>query len=303
MKHGIRAICMFLATVFMVVLFPVDSHAEIIDKRTWNGFVYTGFGSEEYMAEMEGRPVDKSVIRLEILNYVGDKKELTIPTKIDGMKVAEVVSLSRAKNLRTLHIPNGVKVHWALARAPKLKKITVLPSNRRYSVKNNALLNKKGTTLMGYPGGCSTLKMPDSVERIGETFGGSRFRKIMFGKNVRKIGYMAFARSKEVKTLLVNGKIQSVGDKAFEYNRKLNKVVLGKNVKRIGYSAFKGCSKLKAIYIYNKKCRIYLAGEDYPTIPKRATVYGWKGSTAEKYAKKYGLKFKEISSHENDSEK
>lgn len=28
-----------------------------------------------------------------------------------------------------------------------------------------------------------------------------------------------------------------------------------------------------------------------------------KGSTAEKYAKKYGLKFKEISSHENDSEK
>lgn len=302
MKHGIRAICMFLATVFMVVLFPVDSHAEIIDKRTWNGFVYTGFGSEEYMAEMEGRPVDKSVIRLEILNYVGDKKELTIPTKIDGMKVAEVVSLSRAKNLRTLHIPNGVKVHWALARAPKLKKITVLPSNRRYSVKNNALLNKKGTTLMGYPGGYSTLKVPDSVVRIDGNFN-SKLKKIKLGKNVKKIEYYSFAENKSLEMLVLNRKMQCVGTGAFWECRKLKKVVLGKSVKRIDYAAFDGCSKLKDIYIYNKKCRIHMSGDDHLTIPKKAVIYGWKGSTAEKYAKKYGLKFKEISSHENDSEK
>ena len=300
MKHGIRAVCILLAATLAMACIPMESRAEIIDKRTWNGFVYTGFDTEEIEAELEGRPVDKSAIELEILNYAGNEREVAIPTEIDGMKVVSVMSLSRAKNLRTLHIPNGVEVHWALARAPKLRKITVSPDNRRYSVKNNALLNKKGTTLMGYPGGRTTLKVPDSVVRIAETFEGKKIKKIRLGKNVKKIGYMVFSRNTGLETLVLDRNVQYIGDNAFKYCRKLKKVVLGKSVKRIGYDAFCRCGKLKKIYIYNKKCKICElkdANVPYTTISRSATVYGWKGSTAERYAKKYGLKFKVISPH------
>ena len=131
-------------------------------------------------------------------------------------------------------------------------------------------------------------------------FGGSRFKKIKLGKNVTKIKYMAFARNTGLETLVLDRKVQYIGEGAFKYSRNLKKVVLGKSVKRIGYDAFCRCRKLKKIYIYNKKCKICElkdANVPYTTISRSATVYGWKGSTAERYAKKYGLKFKVISPH------
>ena len=295
MKQKTRAVCLILAVMLAAACLPLESQAMLIDTREWNGFVYTGYEFEEYEAEMEGRPVDKSAIRLEIIYYEGKERELTIPTEIDGMKVTAVWSLSRAKNLRTLHIPDGVEIHKALADAPKLKKITVSKSNKRYSVKNNALLNKKGNVLMGYPGGYSTLKVPDSVTKIsGEGLRFSKFKKIKEGKNLKTIGNLAFSENKGLETLVLDKKVQYIGDGAFGQCRKLKKVVLGKRVKRVGYAAFDGCEKLKSVYIYNKNCKISKPDKWQQTIPDGATIYGWKDSTAQKYAEKYHLKFVEL---------
>ena len=285
MKHRIRTVCIMLAVMISAACLPLRSHAMIIDKRVWKGFVYTGPFDDE---------TDKSEIQLEILNYKGTKKEITIPTEIDGMKVTEVNSLSRAKNLRTLHIPDGVEVHRALAKAPKLKKITVSKSNRRYSVKNNALLNKKGTVLLGYPGGYSTLKVPDSVTYIDGDFYGSRFKKIKLGKNVKRMGFVTFKENKGLETLVLDKKVQYIGIGAFFGCKKLKKVVLGKNVRRVRFGAFNRCDKLKTIYIYNKNCKIDLNKDVDQTIPNGATIYGWKDSTAQKYAEKFHLKFVEL---------
>ncbi len=293
MKQKTRIVCIMLAVMLAAACLPLESQAMLIDTREWNGFVYTGYEFEEYEAEMEGRPVDKSAIRLEIIYYEGKERELTIPTEIDGMKVTAVWSLSRAKNLRTLHIPDGVEMHKALADAPKLKKITVSKSNKRYSVKNNALLNKKGTVLMGYPGGYSTLKVPNCVTKIAGEFYLTRFKKIIAGKKLKTIGNNAFSENKGLETLVLDKKVQYIGDGAFGHCRKLRKVVLGKRVKRIGYAAFYGCDKLKSIYIYNKNCKICIS-KDEQTIPNGVTVYGWKDSTAQKYAEKYHLKFVEL---------
>ncbi len=284
MKHRIRTICIMLAVMLVAACLPLKNHAMIIDKRTWKGFVYTGFDDE----------TDKSEIQLEILNYKGTRREVTIPTEIDGMKVKVVWSLSRAKNLRTLHIPNGVEVHRALADAPKLKKITVSKSNRRYSIKNNALLNKKGNVLMGYPGDYSTLKMPDSVTKIAGGAYFSKFKKIKVGKNLKTIGYNAFLENNKLETLVLDKKVQYIGDCAFRDCKKLKKVVLGKSVRRVRFGAFNGCDKLKTIYIYNKNCKIDLNKDVDQTIPNGATIYGWKDSTAQKYAEKFNLKFVEL---------
>ena len=285
MKQKTRIVCIILSVMLAAACLPLKSQAMIIDKRTWKGFVYTGPFDDES---------DKSEIQLEILNYKGTKREVTIPTEIDGMRVTAVYSLSRAKNLRTLHIPNGVEVHWALAKAPKLKKITVSKSNRRYSVKNNALLNKKGNVLLGYPGGYSTLKVPDSVTYINGEFYGSRFKRIKLGKNVKKIGGVTFAENKGLETLVLDKKVQIIEGDAFRSCKKLKKVVLGKSVRKIGYAAFDGCDKLKVIYIYNKNCKISKPDRWQRTIPNGATIYGWKDSTAQKYAEKFHLKFVEL---------
>ncbi len=294
MKRKTRTVCVILAVMMVVTCLPLKSRAEMIDTREWNGFVYTGYEFEENEAQMEGRPVDRSAIRLEILYYEGKEKELTIPTEIDGMKVTAIWSLSRAKNLRTLHIPDGVEVHKALANAPKLKKITVSKSNKKYSVKNNALLNKKGTVLMSYPGGYSTLKMPDSVTKIARGLYFSRFKKIKVGKNLKTIGREAFLENRGLETVVLDKKVQYIGDGAFADCKKLKKAVLGKRVTRIGYGAFADCGKLKSIYIYNKKCKICSSDNRKRTIPEGTTVYGWKGSTAQKYAEKFHLKFVEL---------
>lgn len=296
--HRVRMVCVFLAAALVLTCCPLESRAEIIETRTWNGFVYAGFQYEEYEAKEEGRPVDKSAIRLEILNYKGPKRELTIPTEIDGMKVERVRSLRRAKNLRTMHIPNGVEIDGVLESAPKLKKITVSKSNKRYSVKNNALLNKKGTVLLDYPGGYSTLRVPDSVTRI-RNVKNSKFKRIKWGKNVRIIENSAFSGNYGVQTLTVKGKVEVIGCGAFMSCSDLKKVVLGKNVRKIENSAFAFCGKLKSVYIYNRNCKIappddYDYDLFYLTIPRQATIYGWKGSTAEKFAEKYKIKFQEL---------
>ncbi len=285
MKQKIRAICIILSVMLAAACLPLESRAMIIDKRTWKGFVYTGPFDDE---------CDKSEIKLEILNYKGTKREVTIPKEIDGMRVTAVYSLSRAKNLRTLHIPDGVEVHRALAKAPKLKKITVSKSNKRYSVKNNALLNKKGNVLMGYPGGYSTLKVPDSVTYINGDFYGSRFKRLKLGKNVKKIGGVMFAENKGLETLVLDKKVQIIERNAFRDCKKLKKVVLGKSVRKVGYGAFVRCDKLKVIYIYNKNCKIDTSKDVYRAIPDGATIYGWKDSTAQKYAEKFHLQFVEL---------
>lgn len=290
MKQRLRLICAFLAVVLVLSCCQLQSQAEEEidpvenDIRTWKGFIYGCEGSLEDCSQ------------LTIYNYKGSKRELTIPTKINGIKVKWVYSLSKAKNLRTLHIPDGVEVHYALSAAPKLRKITVSKSNRRYSVKDNALLNKAGTVLMGYPGGYSTLKVPNGVTRIGSELNGERFKSIKWGKNLKRIGGTAFRQNCWIEKVVLKNKVEVIGSDAFSSCIKIKKVVLGKNVKTIGYRAFDGCYKLKSIYIYNRKCKIvppdkYDYGTSHITIPRKTTIYGWKGSTAERFAKKYKIKF------------
>lgn len=289
MKNRLKIAGSFLVCLLLVINISVESKAGTVGStRTWNGFVYTGFED----AENPELNIDKSECHLTILNYKGTKREITIPKKIDGIKVTQVWSLSKAKNLQTLHIPNGVEITHAIVTAPKLKKITVRKDNKEYSVKNNALLNKKGTVLLSYPGGYSTLKVPDSVTKIeGSAFFGAKFRAVQFGKKLKIIENGAFYENYNLKTITTSKNLQTIGITAFYGCTKLRKVVVTKNVKRIEESAFAECNKLKEIYIYNPNCKIAKNVAYYPTIPKCATIYGKKGSTAEKYAKRYKMKF------------
>lgn len=282
----IVSLCCFLMVLIFASGLTMETKAEVVYEAKWNGFTYSSFYEEEFGIYSHSR--------ISIDNYEGDARELTIPRKIKGRTVMEVNSLYGAKNLRTLHVPNGIEVRYALASAPKLKKITISRKNRKYKVKNNALLNKKGTKLLGYLGGYKTVKVPDSVIAVDDmSCWYADFTKIQWGKNTKRIGRGAFECNRGLRTLVVNKNVESIEAFAFNGCRNLKKVVLGPKVKEVQYSAFKDCNKLKSVYIYNEDCELDTSSMDR-TFPKGVTIYGKKDSTAEKYARKFRLKFKTI---------
>lgn len=284
MKHkGVKVICCFLMVIVIASGITMENKAEDDTEGKWNGFTYSGLYEEEFGTISHSRIV---------VSYEGGKRELTIPKKINGRRVVEVTGLYDAKNLRILHIPNGVDVSSALSSARKLKKIIISKNNKKYKVKNNVLLNKKGTVLLGYPGGYRTVKIPDSVIRIDEqACAYANFEKIRWGKNTKIIGSDAFSGNNKLKTIVINKKVEVIENYAFSSCRNLKKVVLGPGVKEVQFLAFFNCKKLKSVYVYNEDCEI----DDSEAIPKGATIYGKKGSTAEKYAQKFKMKFKSIS--------
>ncbi len=70
--------------------------------------------------------------------------------------------------------------------------------------------------------------------------------------------------------------------------RGLTSISIPDSVTSIEYGAFGGCSGLASIQILNPGCRIY---DISTTLSGNATIYGYSGSTAESYAKKYNRKF------------
>ena len=265
-KRRIAVFNCFLWVLIFVSGLAMECKAEIVYEAKWKGFTYSSYYEEEFGIYSHSR------IRID--NYEGNARELTIPRKIKGKKVMEVNSLYGAKNLRTLHIPNGIEVRYALSLAPKLKKITISKNNRRFKVRNNALLNKKGTKLLGYPGGHKTMKVPDSVIAVGDMscwYAG--FTKIQWGKNTKRIGRYAFEHNHRLRTLLVNKNVEAIEPFAFYNCRNLRKVILGPNVKQVSYSAFEDCGKLKSVYIYNEDCELDTSYEG-SLFPKGVTIYG-----------------------------
>lgn len=106
----------------------------------------------------------------------------------------------------------------------------------------------------------------------------------------------------DVETIIIEEGITYIGSQAFDYTPSLKKVVVAKTVESIGEEAFRFCGGSE-IYIYNPDCDIFGLNDDYDegqTITSH-TIYGYKNSTAESYAKKYDIKFVSLdSSTENE---
>lgn len=75
------------------------------------------------------------------------------------------------------------------------------------------------------------------------------------------------------------------------YSSYIKKVTVGNDVTSIGRSAFDECTSLEKIIVLSKTADIY---DDKYTISDTATIYGYAGSTAEAYAKKYDSIFVDL---------
>ncbi|MCR5816575.1 MAG: leucine-rich repeat protein, partial [Ruminococcus sp.] len=143
-----------------------------------------------------------------------------------------------------------------------------------------------------------TIDIPESVRKIGaNAFEQTAFESITIPKNVTEIGIGAFWNCTKLKTIDVPASVKTIKYYCFYDCSGLSSVTLHEGLETIELETFIGCKKLKSITIPKSVTTIgkyaygyYKDGQNYVKVTG-AKIYGYKGSAAQKYAKKYGIKF------------
>ncbi len=112
------------------------------------------------------------------------------------------------------------------------------------------------------------------------------------GKTVTKIGEGVFYGCSSLRSVNIPGNIHEIGRRAFSNCSELQSISIPVSVQYIDEAAFIWCANLRSITILNKDCRIAEeALDNFDEDVELATIYGYRGSTAQAYAEKYGHKF------------
>lgn len=285
MKFTVKIISLILAGALAASLFSASAGAEVLQKRVYRGFVYTGFMPED---DTSG---DKSNYQLTITGYRGKAESISIPAQIGGQRVTGI-DLNN-KTVKSIEISNSV-TRVDISGLSNLKKITVSKTNGNFSVKNNLLLNKKGTRLIAAPCGLKRVRIPDSVKTIGHrAFSNSRVKTAVFGRNVTYMGTYAFKNCKNLQTVKLNKRLRQISAGAFEGCKRIKNITLPKSVRKVGAAAFGGCKAI--VTVKNGSCAFEKsASPSLRCFSKKTKIIAGRNSSAAKYAKKYNLKFKGI---------
>ena len=238
------------------------------------------------------------------------RENLTSVTLPDGLRYIDEAAFLYCEKLTNISIPHGVTAinEMVFDGCSSLTSITIPDSVT--SIGSDAFC------------GCSSLKnltIPDSVTSIGQyAFDGcSSLTNLTIPNNVTSIGKYAFSGCSSLKNLTIPNSVTSIGKGAFEGCSSLTNLTISDGVKTIDEWAFAGCGNLKAIIVpdsvtsigneafawsgYNQKSILILNKDcdiddsEYTlNFPEFTTVFGYPGSTAEAYARKWGYTFKSI---------
>lgn len=186
-----------------------------------------------------------------IIDYKGDKKDITIPVKIDGKKVSKLVSLYAGSSLDSLiddfisakdtlpcskiesiTIPADIEniEPSAFVYSEKLEEFKVDKGNDNYCSADGVLYSKDKTVLVCVPQG----KKPASFT---------------VSESVKEIGEAAFYNIYSISEITLPDKLESIGTNAFFYCTSLKSIDLPQSLTTISSYAFIGCKELEGIEI------------------------------------------------------
>lgn len=152
------------------------------------------------------------------------------------------------------------------------------------SISENGFSNLEGIT---------TIYVPDSIEEIGNAafYNCVDTQSITLGNNVTYIGEKAFMNCSNLSSINLNANLITIKASAFENCSKLTSAVLGKELSELGNQAFTNCESLSTVFVFNPSLVIPdTAFENCGNL----TIYGYSGSTAEKYANSQNISFESI---------
>lgn len=132
----------------------------------------------------------------------------------------------------------------------------------------------------------------------GAFYGCNDLIRIDLPDNVISIGTESFSSCEKLKEVSFSKKIETIEEEAFYDDVNLENIELFEKIKFIKARAFYNCKKLKTITVPKsvKEIGSYAIGyeESKKITPKKTKdfiIKGYKGTAAEKYAKKNGFKF------------
>ena len=144
---------------------------------------------------------------------------------------------------------------------------------------------------------CSSLKsvsIPAGVETIGQFAFTScdSLKEVAVPDTVKTIGPYALSYC-GVTEIRVPGSVESIGHYAFSNDHALRYAEVADGVGEIRESAFFNCENLEKVTILDRDCGIYDKADTLGD-PAKTIIRGYKGSTAETYANRYGYKFESM---------
>ena len=159
-----------------------------------------------------------------------------------------------------------------------LEAIEVAEGNRFYSSQDGVLFDKDKTVLLKFPiGKAGEYEIPNTVKVIND---------------------YAFYSCSKITGVTIPDSVLAINQEAFFDCDGLTSVKIPVGTEILSYEVFADCSNLTDIYILNRKCNISIFA-----IPEEATVHGFKGSSAEGYAKAFKNNFEEIKATISDAKK
>ncbi len=138
----------------------------------------------------------------------------------------------------------------------------------------------------------TSVEIGNNVTSIGDyTFAScNNLESITTSNNVKKGASSVALRAASLK---LPNSITSIGIYAFSDCTSLKNVILPNSVTSIGNNAFISCEGITSLTILNPTCIIYDSA-DTLGIAGTTVIYGYKNSTAQDYAEKYGYTFAAI---------
>ena len=221
-----------------------------------------------------------------------DKSTISIPDKIDGHPVTMIYEFAFCdlENTKTINIPDSVKVIGAEAFAwsNNLQTINIPTSVTTIDAAAFAGNNK-----------LQSITIPDSVTELGA---GAfilceNLTNVTLPNTISSIPYGTFAGCVSLKKINIPSSVKAIEDEAFSMTG-FTEFTVPDTITSIGARAFSDCENLVKVTIPKTVTKI---GDDiFEGGSEDVTIYGEKGSYAEKYANKNDISFKAISSGQED---
>lgn len=145
---------------------------------------------------------------------------------------------------------------------------------------------------------CSALteiRLPEHVTGIGKNafLGCGGLTSVSIPEGVTEIGYSAFIQCSSLTEIILPESLTTIGYSAFSKCTGLTAVTIPEHVTRIGDCAFYETS-LKTATVLSTDCTFEEADTPYSIFPDGTVLRGFKGSTAETYAKAYHYSFEAL---------
>lgn len=221
-----------------------------------------------------------------------DKSTISIPDKIDGHPVTMIYYyvFSGLENTKTINIPDSVKVIGAEAFAwcENLQTINIPTSVTTIDAAAFAGNNK-----------LQSITIPDSVTElgVGAFILCENLTNVTLPNTISSIPYGTFAACVSLKKINIPSSVKTIEDEAFSMTG-FTEFTVPDTITSIGARAFSDCENLVKVTIPKTVTKI---GDDiFEGGSEDVTIYGEKGSYAEKYANKNDISFKAISSGQED---